>query len=117
MTDVVARVRKSWDVALTIVLIVVGLLGWLGGAFVDFVVFGLFSGDCVGPGCHLVEATSVRNILIVVAGVVVLAGLVVGVVRVLLRRRAWWFVLIADIAALVIFVVAGLAYVLIVGMD
>jgi len=87
------RTRAGWDIALSIVFLVVNAAVFLGGAF--FAVFVLAFTDNCPPGCDIpagVDAMYTVGLVITLVGIV---ATIVTIVLLVTRRRAWWVGLVA----------------------
>lgn len=93
MTKVVASPlqRAVWDVVLTIVLLVATLVVLLVSAFFDLFAIA-FTDSCPEP-CHAGAGIAVVFTVWICSGVLALVGTVVSIIRLVHRRRAWWFAL------------------------
>lgn len=82
------RVRKVWDVALSIVLVVFANVAFLIGAIFAILSVG-FSQDC-SSGCDTNSAISLLFVVGAILAFVGLLGSVLTIVFLVRRRRAWW---------------------------
>ena len=90
------RKVKVWDIVLSIILLVVGIGGWLVGIVLS--VFGtvLLAGDCIDPSCDPGNNQYLQASYIVAPSILGV-GIVIVVVRLALKRVAWPFALAAGI--------------------
>ena len=95
MTKVVASPlqRAVWDVVLTIVLLISTLAVLLASAFFDFIAIA-FTDTCPEP-CHAGAGVAVVFTVWISSAVLALIGIVVAILRLVRRRRAWWCAAIA----------------------
>lgn len=97
------RPRKLWDVALSIVLVVLANAAFLIGAI--FGVFAIAFIDYCPRGCDANTGVSIQFIAGAILALVGLIGSVLTIVLLVRRRRAWWVAL----ATLVLIVVGWVA--------
>ncbi len=82
------RVRKVWDVALSIVLVVFANTAFLIGAIFAILSVG-FSQDC-SSGCDTASASSILFAVGAILAFVGLVGSILTIVFLVRRRRGWW---------------------------
>jgi hypothetical protein len=102
------RTRKVWDITLSVVFLVFGLISVAAGVFIEGTVVAFT--DYCPPGCdvdaglaHLALADGVGGGLAVVAAVVSIGMLVT-------RRRGWWLALLSWLLAMATAVAGFLVY-------
>lgn len=99
------RTRAAWDIVLSIVFLVVAMVGALVAAFAQFFIFA-FTDYCPPATCHLDEAVGGVFVVWFLIGAVILAAIVLTIVFLVKRRRAWWIGLSA-IGAVIIGAIVG----------
>ena len=97
------RTRKAWDVALSIVLLVLSYTAFLIGAL--FAVFSVAFIDYCPDPCHADTAAGAQVVAGIVVAIVALLGTIATIVLLVLRRRAWW----AAAATLLLVVIGWIA--------
>lgn len=102
------RARSVWDVALSILLLILTALIGLFGAVLATVTFATL-GTCVG-GCSLDGATSALFLAGTAAVLVVAAGVIGTVVALVRRRRGWWVALLTLLGVILVWVAGFLFY-------
>jgi uncharacterized BrkB/YihY/UPF0761 family membrane protein len=95
-----ARVQRAvWDVVLTIILLVASFVVLLVSAFFDLFAIA-FTDYCPEP-CHAGTGIAAVFTIWICAAIVALVGVVISIVRLTRRRRAWWVALIALVLVIV----------------
>jgi hypothetical protein len=89
MSDVVepaapVRVRKGWDIGVTITFIVLTVVAGFAGAFISYLGLAFF-GSCNSKGCSGQQLIDGGMVLIVLAAL----GIVASIVMLIIRRRGW----------------------------
>ena len=94
MTEVIApaapavpaapRVRKAWDIWLTIGLDLVAVVSWFFGAGISYLGMAFF-GSCSSNGCSGQSVIDGAQILIVLA----VLGILSSIVFLIIKRRGW----------------------------
>ncbi|MAT18914.1 MAG: hypothetical protein CMF56_10200 [Leifsonia sp.] len=102
------RARSVWDIALSILLLILTALIGVFGALLATVTFATL-GTCVGD-CSLDGATSALFLAGAAAVIVVAAGVIGTVVALVHRRRAWWVALLTLIGVILVWVAGFLLY-------
>ena len=102
------RARSVWDIALSILLLILTALIGVFGALLATVTFATL-GTCVGD-CSLDGATSALFLAGAAAVIVVAAGGIGTVVALVHRRRAWWVALLTLIGVILVWVAGFLLY-------
>ncbi|HEU0205859.1 MAG TPA: hypothetical protein VFQ74_04090 [Pseudolysinimonas sp.] len=101
------RPRKVWDIALSIVLLVLSYAAFLLGAL--FAVFSVaFIDYCPAP-CSATAAAGSQVTTGVILAIVALLATILTIVLLVVRRRAWW---VAGASLLIIIVgwIVGFAF-------
>lgn len=88
-----------WDIVLTIVLLVIGLLSGVFAFFAEFFI-AAFTDSCPPATCHLNAAAASLGITWLVIAVVLILCTVFAIIRMVRRRLAWWLGLIAIFAVI-----------------
>ena len=88
------RPAKVWDIVLSIILMVVGGIGWLIGVGLSLVATTFTAGDCIDPSCDPANS-ELLNLTSIIAPSVLALGILIAIVRLALRRVAWPFALAA----------------------
>jgi hypothetical protein len=100
-TSLSAAVQRSvWDVALTVILLVATFAMLLVSAFFDLFAVA-FTDYCPEP-CRAGAGIAIVFTVWIATAVVAAVGAIFAIVRLVRRRRAWWFAL-----ATLVFVIAG----------
>ena len=102
------RARSVWDIALSILLLILTALIGVFGALLATVTFATL-GTCVGD-CSLDGATSALVLAGAAAVIVVAAGVIGTVVALVHRRSAWWVALLTLIGVILVWVAGFLLY-------
>mgnify|MGYP003135983007 FL=1 len=102
------RARSVWDIALSILLLILTALIGVFGALLATVTFATL-GTCVGD-CSLDGATSALFLAGAAAVIVVAAGVIGTVVALVHRRRAWWVALLTLVGVILVWVAGFLLY-------
>lgn len=84
-----ARVRSGVDIAFTIVLDVLTIISWFGGAFISYLGIAFF-GSCNSNGCSG-QSVIDGGIILIVLGTL---GILASIVMLIIRRRGWPIALI-----------------------
>jgi hypothetical protein len=84
-----ARVRKAWDIWLTIGLIVITAIVWFVGAFISYLGIAFF-GSCNSNGCSG-DAIINGGVALMVLGIL---GILASIVFLIIKRRGWPIALI-----------------------
>jgi hypothetical protein len=95
--------RVVWDLVLTIILLVATGVILLVSAFFDFFAIA-FTDYCPEP-CHAGAGVAVVFTVWISTAVLTLVGAIFSIVRLVRRRRAWWFAL----ATLLLVIVGSIA--------
>ena len=82
------RPRKAWDVALSIVLLVLSYAGFLVGCLLA--VFSVAFIDYCPEPCHAGAAAGAQVVAGIAIAIVALLGTIATIVLIVVRRRAWW---------------------------
>lgn len=82
------RTRKAWDIALSVVLLVLSYAAFLLGAL--FALFSVAFIDYCPEPCHAGEAAGAQVVAGIVGAIVALVGTIATIVLIVVRRRAWW---------------------------
>ena len=97
----VTTVRRAlWDVVLTVIVLGASFVVLLVSAFFDLFAIA-FTDYCPEP-CHAGAGVAVVFTVWICSGVIALVGTVISIIRLVRRRRAWWFAL-----ASLLLVIAG----------
>jgi hypothetical protein len=104
--------RPRGDRAASILILVASVLGWAAGSIFIFFVVGLFGGDCVTADCGAYAGVAAQKIAILIAAAIVVVGIVLTIVRIVLRRKAWPFALAAFLACGVCITIGGIVFLL-----
>ncbi len=102
------RSRKVWDVALSIVLIVLANTSFLLGAI--FAVFSVAFLDYCPAGCDSHSAVSIQFTAGALLALVGLVGTILTIVFLVLRRRGWWIALVTLVVIILGWIVSFLLY-------
>jgi len=102
------RTRKVWDIALSVVLLVLSYAAFLVGAL--FAVFSVAFIDYCPEPCHADAAASAQVITGIVLATVALLGTVATIILIVVRRRAWWVAAATLLLVLVGWIVGFVAY-------
>jgi uncharacterized BrkB/YihY/UPF0761 family membrane protein len=107
------RRRAAWDIALSIVFLVLAVITALVGAIGQLFVLA-FTDYCPGT-CNIDEAVGAVFVVWAIIGFVVLASTIITIVLLVRRRRAWWVALIGLVVAGGGAIVGYVLYVAVVG--
>ena len=80
------RQRLLWDVALSIVLLVLSIVGYLVGAFIALLGIAFFGSCNSGSDCSGGAVTSAAVVLLII----VVLGTIATIAALVLRFRGWW---------------------------
>lgn len=108
-----SRPRKVWDIALSIVLLVLSY-----GAFLIGAVFALISVafiDYCPEQCNAADAASSQIVTGIVLAIVALIATAVTVLLLVMRRRGWWVACASLVVMIVGWIVGFVFYELAVG--
>jgi hypothetical protein len=87
-----ARVQRAvWDTALTVILLVATFVILLVAVFFDL--FAIAFTDYCPAGCNSGAGVAVIFTVWICSTVVAVVGTILSLVRLVRRRRAWWFAL------------------------
>ena len=86
------RVRKGWDIALSIVLLVLATVVGIVGSFFAFVSLAFI--DYCPDGCSTEGAISAQFGAVLAVVLIGIVGLIATIVLLATRRRAWWVALV-----------------------
>jgi hypothetical protein len=81
-------VRARWDVALSIVLLVVAAVGWVAAAGIEFLLLA-FTDYCPPERCSVQRAVTSVMVSVSVAAALTILGCVFTVIRMVRRRSGW----------------------------
>jgi hypothetical protein len=81
-------VRPRWDVALSIVLLVVAAVGWVAAAGMEFLLLA-FTDSCPPERCSVERAATFVTVSVSVAAALTVIGAVTTIVRIVRRRSGW----------------------------
>ena len=95
--------RVVWDVVLTIIMLVATFIVLVVSALFDLFAVA-FTDYCPEP-CHAGAGVAVVFTVWICSGVLALVGTIVSIIRLVRRRRAWWFAL----ATLLLVIVGSIA--------
>ena len=104
--------RGKGDRVASILILVASVLGWSAGSFFIYFIVGLFGGDCVDSSCGAYAGVAAEKVAILIAAGIVGAGIVVTIVRLTRRRRAWPFALGAFVLCGVCLTIGGVVFLL-----
>lgn len=110
----VVRQRRGWDIALSIVFMVVAVLALIIGLFLQLFAVA-FTDSCPPATCNSDLGISEVGIVWSVVGIVLLVSIVMTIVFLVIRRRAWWIALIGLAVVLAGAVLAFALYIAAVG--
>lgn len=102
------RERKVWDVALSVVLIVLADAAFVVGAI--FAIFSVAFIDYCPEGCDSNSAVSVQVAVGAILAFVGLLGTIITIVLIVRRRRGWWVALATLLLITVGWIVGFLLY-------
>ena len=109
------RRRAGWDIALTIVILVLAAIGLAVGGFIDFI--GLaFTDYCPPATCNVDRAVAGVSSGILAGVVIFVVGTVIAIILLITRRRGWWVGLSTAVLVGAAVVTAGVLYASAVGM-
>jgi hypothetical protein len=111
-TTVVRPPRSRGDLTASVLILVASVLGWAAGSFFIFFIVGLFGGDCITSDCGAYAGVAAEKVAIAIAAGIVVVGVVVTLVRIVVRRRAWPFALAAFVACGICLAIGGIVFVL-----
>jgi uncharacterized membrane protein HdeD (DUF308 family) len=95
--------RVVWDVVLTVILLIATGVILFASAFFDFFAIA-FTDYCPEP-CHAGAGVAVVFTVWIGTAIVALVGVIFSIVRLVRRRRAWWFAL----ATLLLVIIGSIA--------
>jgi hypothetical protein len=99
------RTRTGWDVALSVVFLVLATLVGIVGSFLAFVSLA-FVDDCPPESCSVDGVVNAQFAAVLVVVLVGIVGLIATIVLLAARRRAWWVALL-TLVLIVLALVAG----------
>ena len=103
------RQRATWDVVLSVLFLVGTVVAYVIGA--ASTVFAMAFTDYCPPGCDIdAGVNSVFTVGFVLA-VLDLAAIVVTIILLVTRRRAWWLGLVAGVLTVIGWIVAFALYI------
>ena len=102
------RVRKVWDIALSIILLVLSYATFLIGAL--FAVFSVAFIDYCPEPCHADAASSAQVITGIILAIVALLGTIATIILLVLRRRGWWVAAVTLLLVIVGWIGGFIAY-------
>jgi hypothetical protein len=107
------RRRKAWDIALSVVFLVLATLVGIVGAFFAFL--GLAFIDYCPPGCSVDAAVNAQIAAVIGVVVIGIVGLIATIVLLVTRRRAWWVALLTLVLIIVALVLGWVGETIAVG--
>ena len=103
------RPVRTWDVVVSIILLILGIAGWLIGIVLSLIATTFVAGDCIDASCDP-SNSDVLQLTGLIAPAVIVVGILVVVLRLVLRRIAWPFALAAGILCAIVQIAGVLAF-------
>ena len=109
-----ARRRKAWDIALSIVLMALAVVTALIGSFSQLFVLA-FTDYCPPASCHIDQAVAGVGVTWAIVAAVLIASIVITIVLLVRRRRGWWVALVGLLVVIAGTILSLVVYALNVG--
>jgi uncharacterized BrkB/YihY/UPF0761 family membrane protein len=108
------RTRAGWDIALSIILLAIALVGLAISAFGQLFI-AAFTDYCPPATCHVDQGIGEVFAVYGVVSVLLVVSIVLTIVFLVTRRRAWWIALIGLVIVIVGAITAFVLYLVAVG--
>ena len=108
-SDVATRTRKGWDVAVSVVLLVLAAAVGIVGGIVAFVSVA-FLDNCPPESCSVDGAVSAQFTAALVVILAFVVGLIATIVTLATRRRGWWVALLTVVVLVVVWLLGFVGY-------
>jgi hypothetical protein len=100
------RSRKGWDIALSVVFLVLATIVGIIGSIFAFISLAFI--DYCPPGCSVDGAVNAQFAAVLAVVLIGAVGLIATIVLLVTRRRAWWVALLTLVLILVALVLGWL---------
>jgi hypothetical protein len=106
--------RAKWDIALSVLLLIVSLIVWIVAACAGFMMLA-FTDFCAVETCHIHQASVSIAVSLAIAAVMIVAGTVLATIWFIRRQMCWPFAAAALVLSVMAEVIGFAGYIAAVG--